>query len=165
MADVPETGLHEGSGGAPEIAINPPGMVTLNDAAYRALGVTHVVQLLWDHRKRTLSIQAVWPKIDGSLWIIRHSYPWPRPRIPGGATYTIDATPFFRHHRINHADERHYTPEIHDKTLIIPLSVVEPAGIPPPASPDQRDLGHGFVKNGINKRWLRPSRLRPEGIL
>jgi hypothetical protein len=119
-ADDSVVGTHRGDG-TPHVEIGAGGSLLLNEAAYKALTPTHVVQLVWNREQRALSIQATRAKVDDSYWIIRHFARWPRPGIPHVATYSIDAATFFRLHQIVHSAARHYTPEVRDNTLIIYL--------------------------------------------
>src|SRR3954462_1843752 len=108
MTDVRMGTLFAGVGGVmtatlagdsmPLVVISARGTLMLNEAAYKALGFTHVVLLDWDYERQALSIRAVGSKSEGSFWIIRHYCQWPRPGIPSVPTYSVDTAEFFHLH-------------------------------------------------------------------
>lgn len=101
--------------GQPQVTIQRRGNLSLNRAAYTALGEPQAVELLYDARNRTVGLRAVEVSVE-------HAYPV---RSQGGKTtgpYLVAGIGFAKHHGIDTATARRYPAVMDGGVLCVDLS-------------------------------------------
>ncbi len=100
-------------GKRPYLTIQKRGIISLNQAAFLALGSPETVELLFDAHQRILGLRAV----DA---MIEHAYPVRRVGI-GATSYVIAARAFTKHYRIDTAVSRRWPATLDTGVLCIDL--------------------------------------------
>lgn len=98
----------------PYVTIQKRGTISINQAAYDALGGPAAVELLYDPEEKVVGLRAV----DSSA---EHAYPV-RTAGPGGHSYLIAGTAFTKHYGISTALSRRWPGDVRDGVLAVDLS-------------------------------------------
>jgi hypothetical protein len=99
----------------PQLTIQTRGTLTLNAAAYAALGEPRAVELLYDRAQRVLGLRPVPPDVA-------HAMAVRSPSTTAGGPYVVSAMAFLRHYGIDTSEARRWIVHIEDGIARIDLA-------------------------------------------
>jgi hypothetical protein len=99
----------------PAVTIQKRGTMTLNKAAYVALGAPEAVELLYDKKNNVMGIRPINPEVD-------HAYPMRPQANKEDGPFIVSGAAFTKYYGIKTDEARRYNAEIEDGVLIIDLS-------------------------------------------
>jgi hypothetical protein len=96
----------------PRVALQTRGNISLNQAAYKALGEPVAVLLMFDKTSNAVGLQPA--SLDA-----KHVYPIRKQ--PNSKSYMIGAVAFCKHYEIDVSHTRAFSPQVEDGVLVFDL--------------------------------------------
>jgi hypothetical protein len=97
----------------PRVGLQKRGTMSLNAAAYKALGEPEAILLMYDKQSKAVGLQAV--AADAK-------YAYPVRKQPNSQSYMLGAVSFCNYYEIDTSQTRAFTPEIEEGILVFELS-------------------------------------------